>query len=342
MKRLLLLLPFTALLAARPLPAATPAPELAELTALIRSNLTGVTEADLNAAAVQGVLNQFKGRVVLGELKAGAGTGALVSRSARYEGAFGFVRLSRVENGAATRVKAAINTLSSNAPLKGLVLDLRNAGGANYQAAAQVADLFVATAQPLLDWGAGKASAKAKKNALTLPLAVLVNAQTRAAAEALAATLRQATGALVIGAETAGEAALYQKFTLAGGQTVQIASGQLKVGGKTHPAGGVRPDIAIQVSAKDERAWLTDPFKEPAVQVASAASVTNAPALPQRRRINEAELVRRQREGFNADDPIDSATVPEEPKKQLVRDPALARALDVLKALAIVQPRQEN
>jgi hypothetical protein len=339
MTRTLPILILAALVASRSLLLAAPGPDLTELTTLIRSNLAGVTEAELNEAAVKGVLDHFKGRVVIGERKATTGTGALVSRSARYDEAYGFVRLSRVEAGAATRVKSAIASLSSNAPLKGLVLDLRNAGGGDYKAAAQLADLFVATAQPLLDWGAGSASAKAKKNALTLPVAVLVNGQTRAAAEALAATLRQATGALVIGATTAGEAALYQQFTLAGGQTVHIAGGQLKVGPAVLPPGGLRPDIAIQVSAKDERAWMVDPFKMPVVQVASA---TNAPSAPPRRRITEADLVRRQREGFTSDDPVGSATESEEPKKPLVRDPALARALDVLKALAIVRPAPQN
>jgi hypothetical protein len=342
MKRLLSSLSLTFVFAASLLSAAEPpAPAaLDELSALIRSNLAGVTGAELNQAAVKGVLDHFKGRVVLGELKPGAGTGALVSRSARYDESFALVRLSRVDKGAATRVKSAIAALSSNAPLKGLVLDLRYAAGGDYQAAAQVADLFAAQAQPLLDWGAGRAAAKAKKNAITLPLAVLVNGQTRGAAEALAASLRRVTGALLIGSATAGEAALYQKFTLAGGQTVHIAGGQIKVGTEVLPTGGVRPDIAISVGAKDERAWFADPFKEIAVQVASTTAAATAP--PPRRRINEAELVRRQREGFAPDDPFDASPEAEAPKKPLVRDPALARALDVLKALAIVQPRPQN
>jgi hypothetical protein len=102
----------------------------------------------------------------------------------------------------------------------------------------------------------------------------------------------------------------------------------------------VQPDIAITVSAKDERAWFADPFKEFPVQMASTTPA--AAGSPPRRRINEAELVRRQRDGFAADDPFDAGPVVEEPKKPLVRDPALARALDVLKALAIVRTAPQN
>jgi len=328
--------------AAGPTPAAEPASPapLEEISGLIRSNLSGVTESELNDAAVQGLLEHFKGRVVLGELKSNKSSGALVSRTARYDGSVGLVRLSRVDTGAAAKVKSVINTLSSNAPLKGLVLDLRYAGGVDYKSAGQIADLFVAMAQPLLDWGSGKAVARNKKNAFTVPLAVLVNSQTRAAAEALAATVRQTTGALVIGSQTAGEAALYQKFTLSNGRIIQIASGQLKVGSKSLPPGGLKPDIEVKVSAKDERAWFADPFRKAAVQVADSSSTITP--TPPRRRITEAELVRRQREGFSLDDPFDEREEPAAHAKPIVRDPALARAMDVLKALAIVQPRPQD
>jgi hypothetical protein len=339
MKRHSLLLALAALLTATGgavVAAPQPPSSLEALTTLIRSNLTGITEAEIQQAALRGVLDHFQGRVVLGELKSGPASGALVTRTARYDEAYGLVRLGRVEAGAAARVRAAINGLSSNAPLKGLVLDLRYAAGGDYRAAAQVADLFVARAQPLLDWGAGRASAKTKKNAFTLPLVVLANAQTRGAAEALAAVLRRAAGALVIGSPTAGAAALFQQFTLPDGQVVHIASGQLKVGGEPLPPGGVRPDITVEVNARDERAWFADPFKTVPVQVAS----TTAPPEP-RRRINEAELVRRMREGIPADDPAEPVDASTGPPKPVLRDPALARALHVLKAVTILQPRPE-
>ena len=59
---------------------------------------------------------------------------------------------------------------------------------------------------------------------------------------------------------------------------------------------------------------------------------------PPRRRINEAELVRRQREGLNPDEDVPSAKARlNELVKPMVRDPALARALDLLKGLAVVK-----
>ena len=59
-----------------------------------------------------------------------------------------------------------------------------------------------------------------------------------------------------------------------------------------------------------------------------------------RRRVNEAELVRIQREGRSTNE--DDLTAAERPQPEggsepLVRDPALTRALDLLKGIAIVE-----
>ena len=51
---------------------------------------------------------------------------------------------------------------------------------------------------------------------------------------------------------------------------------------------------------------------------------------------NEAELVREHKAGENPDDE-DAAKHPPEPKVPIVSDPALARALDLLKGLAVVR-----
>ena len=108
---------------------------------------------------------------------------------------------------------------------------------------------------------------------------------------------------------------------------------------------GLQPDISVQVSAPDERAYFADALKAvPRTSVAGGAalSLTN-PAIAAARngrhvRFNEAELVRERKEGVNPD--LDAEPGPaweSEPEKPGVADPALARALDVLKGLAVVR-----
>ena len=98
------------------------------------------------------------------------------------------------------------------------------------------------------------------------------------------------------------------------------------------PASGLRPDIAIVVSAEDERSFFAEPYKTLA-PASSASATKKAGGSPVR--ITEAELVRRMKAGQNPDsEMVVSTPVSATP---LVRDPALARALDLLKGLSVVR-----
>jgi hypothetical protein len=78
------------------------------------------------------------------------------------------------------------------------------------------------------------------------------------------------------------------------------------------------------------------------VTAAGGAGLTNSASGTNRAtrhpRLNEAELVRERREGISeADMP---ALRERDPERPLVNDPALARALDLLKGLALVRQSQ--
>jgi hypothetical protein len=157
-----------------------------------------------------------------------------------------------------------------------------------------------------------------------LPLMILVNRGTAGAAEALAAAARHAAPqSLVLGVRTAGEARRYRTVTLGTGAALRIAAEPAAIaGGPALGAAGVAPDLPVPVAPADEAAWLTNAF----AAVRDGAAVAASPL----RRFNEADLVR-QRQGLpplpfltNAprDQPADA--------RLIVRDPALARALDLL------------
>jgi hypothetical protein len=93
------------------------------------------------------------------------------------------------------------------------------------------------------------------------------------------------------------------------------------------------------VSEEAERAYYADAFL--VVSNKSAGnSATNQPSGTNQTRVrfNEAELVREHRAGESPDE--QTAKRPPEPQVPVVSDPALARALDLLKGLAVV--RQNN
>jgi len=325
-------------------------PAFKEVYDLIRAHLEGASEAELDRAAVEGLLSKLYPRVTLVTNESSSKTeieSPLLSQSRVFDDAFAYLRVERVGEGLSKKVSAAFNDLSASNKLKGVVLDLRFAGGDDYAAAAEVADLFLAKPQPLLDWGKGIVESKAKSDAIKFPLTILVNQQTTAAAEALAAVLRETGAGLVIGANTAGQASIGREFPLKNGQRLRIATTEIKFGnGANLSAQGVKPDIQIGVNAKDEKAYFADAYKilpKPTNLLAgadvsltnNAASGTNRAA---RRRLTEADLVRERREELNRE--LESAGVAardKEPDKPTIHDPVLARALDLLKGLAIVR-----
>jgi C-terminal processing protease CtpA/Prc len=174
------------------------------------------------------------------------------------------------------------------------------------------------------------------------PVAVLVNGETRAAAEALAGMLREGAAALVIGSKTAGEARLYETFTLSTGQRLRVGKVPIEVGrGKVLPATGMVPDIEVRIGAEAERAYYEDSYLSR--RTVAATTGTNG-VVDGLNPLNEAELVRRHRAGEDLERSSTAgaggATGARTAEASVITDPALGRALDFLKGLSIVGPRR--
>jgi hypothetical protein len=329
-------------------------PDFKEIYELIRTHLAGESETDLNRDAVQGLLQQLHSKVSLvgnESASAAASTNApLLAKSALYDGPVAYLRVGRVDEGLANLLGNAFKELNGTNHLKGVVLDLRFADGRDYAQAVAVADLFISKEKPLLDWGHGVVQSKANPDAISLPLAVLVNQETAGAAEALAAMLRDDDRAILIGSNTAGEATMSQDYTLKDGHVLRIATAAIKLGnGETLSAKGLQPDIHVAVKPEDERAYYADPFRELPSSMSLIASIlgessvttnngTNHTARP--RQINEAELMRERKEkpGAELDGSVPAASEHEpEVEKPVVRDPALGRALDLVKGISVIR-----
>jgi Peptidase family S41 len=321
-------------------------PDFQELRELIRSHLTGETDADLNRDAVLGLLHQLHAKVSLVPGKtapAAISTSQGLAKSAVYDGV-AYLRVAHVGTGLAGTITSALKDLGATNHLKGIVLDLRFADGHDYAAAAAVADLFFAKERPLLDWGSGMVSSTAKDNAVTLPITILVNEETAAAAEALAAALREDNRAIVLGATTAGEASMSQEYPLKDGQYLRIATSAIKLSdGETLSA--VNPDIQVTVKPDDEQAYFADPYKDlgasvnfiPSIIGDAGTSTNGTNKVARARPLNEAELMRERRErpGVEVDDlPLTTPANLAEVEKPVIRDPVLGRAMDLIKGIA--------
>jgi hypothetical protein len=318
-----------------------PLPKFDDVYQVLSNHLEGVTAEELNLAAVKGLLDQLSPRVSLVEPSAAGAVSnaAPLAQSRIFDSNFAYCRVAAVAEDLPGAFRAAYREMieTNKGKIKGLVLDLRFAGGFDYPAAAKVADCFLNSDRPLLNWQSGSARATPKTDAIKVPVAILVNAQTIGAAEALAAVLREAEVGLILGAPTAGQASIFKEFPLQNGLRLRVAVGQASLGGGKGLTGGVAPDIAIASSLDDQRAYLLDPYKvlHPPQIAKTSIAANPVPDLP---RLNETELIREHKSGEEADDVPISANLDAPPPAPAMSDPVLARALDLLKGLAVVEP----
>jgi hypothetical protein len=312
-----------------------------EVFKAVRGGLTNLSEADANSLAINGFISALKGQAALGPQPLGTSlpTNAepTIARKTVHDNFFAYIRLARISGSTEPDFWQAYQDTRATNRLRGLVLDLRFADGMDYEMAARVADHFVANEVPLLKLGDKTVQSTPKTNAVNIPVAVLVNKETSGAAEALAAMLRQADAALLIGSSTAGRALEYQEVHLSNGQILRLAKAPVRVGDfQTLTTAGLAPDILVGTPLQEERAALEDPFKlslKNGLSQAPSLSTNLAASRFPRRGLNEAELVRRHREGLDPegnDNRNDEAQV-------VMTDAALARALDFLKGIAVAQ-----
>lgn len=150
--------------------------------------------------------------------------GPILSHVGSISGRFGYLRIAAVEPGLAQAIAAARTNLPDSAE-GGSILDLRDCGG-NDPAAATESVAAVGS------WG--------------LPTVVIVNSQTRAAAEVLAAGLRREHGAVILGEPTRGVPYPLRPVQLAGGMAVMLP----EVPSGIAPA-PLRPDVPVAAATDD-------------------------------------------------------------------------------------------
>jgi hypothetical protein len=201
-------------------------------------------------------------------------------KSSILENDVAYLRVGDVGKNLAEEIRSAQSALATTNKIDGTILDLRFADGTDSDAAKAAADLFAA-----------------KK----LPLAILVNSETRGAAATLAMDLRDARDGLVFGG----------------------AAAELK------------PDIAVTVKIADEKMYLENPYAALAQTETNSSAGTNS-FSPFIDHTSEADLVREKiKDGDQDGDSTQSR--PTEPQKPFIHDPVLARAVDLIKALAVVR-----
>ncbi|MGA8757039.1 MAG: S41 family peptidase [Stellaceae bacterium] len=269
--------------------------------------------------------------------------------TARVEdGDVGYVRLAGFDNGTASALAAAAQNLrqETTGRLLGLVVDLRNNPGGNF-------DDAVAAANGFLDRGdvatvKSRDPNKVKHIAATpndlvkgLPIVVLVNGGTANEAELVAAALQDNHRALLIGTKTFGESAIESLIPLASGGAIRLTTARFATpDGKEIDGKGLAPDLVvtpfkIEKLAKDEglhEADLPGALKNPDQPAAGAApSAPGATAAPPAKTGPATS-------GAPKPAPsVSNKTAPSVANEDMggANDEQLTQALDVLRGLAV-------
>ncbi|QLA15831.1 S41 family peptidase [Desulfolutivibrio sulfoxidireducens] len=228
------------------------------------------------------------------------------------------LRVSRFNENTTAELKDALKDYGkSGAPLKGIILDLRNNPGGLLEQAVSVSDLFLPSGKIVSIKGKNNDQrkdfeARGESGEVTAPVVALINAGSASASEIVAGALQDHKRALLIGEKTFGKGSVQTVIPLSDGSGIKLTTALYYTpNGRSIQAEGIEPD-----------------FKVPLQDTTSERDVTNG--LHQFR---EKDLSRHLENNKNAkaggDDPAQKV------REQLDRDNQLKLALELVKTVPI-------
>jgi hypothetical protein len=101
------------------------------------------------------------------------------------------------------------------------------------------------------------------------------------------------------------------------------------------PTLGLKPDITVAIDTNNEKTFLNDPYAALSTNQTSLLIGTND-IMPYVDHTSEAQLVDERRKD-GADDDTTPPAPRAEPPRPVIHDPVLARAVDLIKGLAVIR-----
>ena len=191
-------------------------------------------------------------------------------KSKLLEGAFAYFEISHFHRNSHSELENAIHALQAarNAPLAGIILDLRRNAGGVLQGAIEMADGFLD--QGLIVTTRGRDAVEslefqARPGQWTpgIPVAVLVDRRTASASEVLAGALQDHGRALIIGEKTFGKGSIQSVLALRNGSGLRLTTAHyFTPSGNDIHNHGIQPDVLLMPGDVNEN----DPALHEALQ----------------------------------------------------------------------------
>jgi carboxyl-terminal processing protease len=167
-----------------------------------------------------------------------------------------YVRISQFNDATVSQLEKAINgfEVNSEAPVTGLILDLRNNPGGVLEAAVATSDLFLDSG--VIVSGDGRTEearfshdAQAGDILRGAPVVVLVNHESASASEIVAGALQDNHRATVLGTQTFGKGVVQTVMPLSKGRAIKLTTSRyFTPSGKTINEIGITPDVIVDDS----------------------------------------------------------------------------------------------
>jgi len=179
-------------------------------------------------------------------------------KSIKLEPGYGYIRLSNFTGTTTNEMEEALDKLeNSDAPLKGLILDLRNNGGGLLNQSIKVTDLFIDEGKILSIKGRNKKNTKVFKASASgiprdYPLVVLINGGSASASEIVAGALQDHKRALILGTTSFGKGSVQTVETLRDGAGLKLTIARYYTpNDRSIQAKGIEPDIYLKLRRLD-------------------------------------------------------------------------------------------
>jgi carboxyl-terminal processing protease len=184
----------------------------------------------------------------------------LISVKSRFldEDGYLWVRLTRFNDRSTQELLDALRDQGQKAPIKGIVLDLRNNPGGLFKQAVTVADTFLKRGTIVSMRGRNGVvlethEAKNSTSDVACPLVVLVNQGSASASEIVAGALQDHNRAVIVGERTFGKGSVQKIEPLGDGTAIKMTIARYYTpNGRSIQAEGIKPDIEVAFEAARE------------------------------------------------------------------------------------------
>jgi len=162
----------------------------------------------------------------------------------------GYIKLNQFHARSAQEIADSVNRLNAK-DIKGIILDLRDNGGGDFEASIAIADIFLEDKEVVSVKNArGEETVhRAEAGSVKLPMVVLVNGNSASASEILAGALKDNKRAVLVGEKTYGKGLVQTVFPLRDGGALKLTTQKyFTPDGTDINKIGINPDYVVKNS----------------------------------------------------------------------------------------------